>query len=157
MTQQANPSTSDAAGPGTSAAVSPSAAPNIGTLVARSGDLKGELVEFVMGPKFSRALTAELRAAADKYGPLEDDLATLAIDQFALQHRLPDGRTPVQRFVAERRPRLPDEENDVPGGRAAGLRTIWISDGTDGVEADHVVSDAAEAIDLLLDLERARA
>jgi putative hydrolase of the HAD superfamily len=48
-------------------------------------------------------------------------------------------------------------QNDVAGGRAAGLRTIWISDGTDGVEADHVVSDAAEAIDLLLDLERARA
>lgn len=45
-------------------------------------------------------------------------------------------------------------QNDVAGGRAAGLRTIWISDGTDGVEADHVVSDAAEAIDLLLDLER---
>ncbi|MBV6697405.1 HAD family hydrolase [Kitasatospora aureofaciens] len=48
-------------------------------------------------------------------------------------------------------------QNDVVGGRAAGLRTIWVSDGSDGVEADHVVSDAAGAIDLLLGLEGARA
>ncbi|MBW1603492.1 HAD family hydrolase [Streptomyces sp. JJ66] len=48
-------------------------------------------------------------------------------------------------------------QNDVTGGRAAGLRTIWISDGTDRVvEADHVVSGAADAIDLLLGLEGAR-
>ncbi|GAB3950017.1 HAD family hydrolase [Streptomyces sparsus] len=49
-------------------------------------------------------------------------------------------------------------ENDVAGGQAAGLRTIWISGGTErAVEADHVVSGAADAIDLLLGLEGARA
>ncbi|MFI6847082.1 HAD family hydrolase [Kitasatospora sp. NPDC050467] len=48
-------------------------------------------------------------------------------------------------------------QNDVAGGRAAGLRTIWLSDGSDGVEADHVVSNAAEAIELLLGLEGAHA
>jgi putative hydrolase of the HAD superfamily len=48
-------------------------------------------------------------------------------------------------------------QNDVAGGRAAGLRTIWVSDGSDSADADHVVSNAAEAIDLLLSLEGARA
>ncbi|MHA6761967.1 HAD family hydrolase [Streptacidiphilus sp. PAMC 29251] len=42
--------------------------------------------------------------------------------------------------------------NDVGGGRAAGLRTIWVSSGGASMEADHVVSSAAEAIDLLLGL-----
>ncbi|GAA2126218.1 hypothetical protein GCM10009759_78490 [Kitasatospora saccharophila] len=42
-------------------------------------------------------------------------------------------------------------EKDVAGGRAAGLRTIWVSGGNgNAVEADHVVSDAGEAIELLL-------
>lgn len=48
-------------------------------------------------------------------------------------------------------------QNDVAGGRAAGLQTIWVSDGTgDVVEADHVVSGTVEAIDLLLGMEEAR-
>ena len=46
-------------------------------------------------------------------------------------------------------------QNDIDGGRAAGLRTIWISDGGDGVETDHVVADAGEAINLLLGLDGA--
>lgn len=46
-------------------------------------------------------------------------------------------------------------QNDVNGGRAAGFKTIWISDGSDGVETDHVVADAAGAIDLLLGLDGA--
>ncbi len=45
--------------------------------------------------------------------------------------------------------------NDVDGGRTAGLRTIWVSAGGEGVEADHVVSSAAEAVELLLGLAEA--
>ncbi|KJS53177.1 hypothetical protein VM98_26820 [Streptomyces rubellomurinus subsp. indigoferus] len=48
-------------------------------------------------------------------------------------------------------------QNDVAGGRAAGLWTIWVSDGSDGVGADRIVSHASEAIDLMLSLEGARA
>lgn len=49
-------------------------------------------------------------------------------------------------------------QNDVAGGRAAGLRTIWVSDGAEGVvEADHVVPGAADAIALLLGMEEASA
>lgn len=49
-------------------------------------------------------------------------------------------------------------QNDVAGGRAAGLQTIWVSGGAGGVvEADHAVSEAAEAIALLLSLEEASA
>jgi hypothetical protein len=110
MSQQANPPAAFVQGAGTGAVASGGGALDIAALVARSGDLKGELVEFVMGSKFSKALTTRLRAAAEEYGYLDDGSATLVIDHFALQYRLPDGRTPVERFVAERRPRLPDEE-----------------------------------------------
>jgi len=40
--------------------------------------------------------------------------------------------------------------NDIGGGRAAGLRTIWVSPGSGAVDADHVVSTATEAVELLL-------
>ncbi|EST38907.1 hypothetical protein N566_04965 [Streptomycetaceae bacterium MP113-05] len=47
-------------------------------------------------------------------------------------------------------------QNDVSGGRAAGLQTIWVTEGTEvGAEADHVVASAADAITLLLGVEEA--
>ncbi|MEV4356243.1 HAD family hydrolase [Nonomuraea sp. NPDC049625] len=46
-----------------------------------------------------------------------------------------------------------DPEKDVEGGRRAGLRTIWIDRGvTGGVVADHTVTDALSAIELLIQL-----
>ncbi|MEV4013101.1 HAD-IA family hydrolase [Nonomuraea angiospora] len=46
-----------------------------------------------------------------------------------------------------------DPEKDVAGGRRAGLRTIWIDRGvTGGVVADHTVTDALSAIELLIQL-----
>ncbi|MGV9381712.1 HAD family hydrolase [Nonomuraea sp. NPDC003707] len=46
-----------------------------------------------------------------------------------------------------------DPEKDVEGGRRAGLRTIWIDRGvTGGVMADHTVTDALSAIELLIEL-----
>ncbi|MYT33094.1 hypothetical protein GTY73_30935, partial [Streptomyces sp. SID8354] len=78
-------------------------------LVARSGDLKSELVDFAQSPRFARRLDARLDEAADRLGFLDEATAVQTIDQFALQHRLADGSTVVERFVARRRP-LPEDE-----------------------------------------------
>ncbi|MFI6733324.1 HAD family hydrolase [Nonomuraea sp. NPDC050451] len=46
-----------------------------------------------------------------------------------------------------------DPEKDIAGGRRAGLRTIWIDRGvTGGALADHTVTDALSAIELLIQL-----
>ncbi|MCY0963120.1 hypothetical protein [Streptomyces sp. H27-H5] len=79
-------------------------------LVARSGELKGELVEFAQHPRFGRQLTARLRAAGGSGGPLDEGVAVRTVDHFALQHRLHDGTTIVERFVAQRRPPLTADE-----------------------------------------------
>jgi len=79
-------------------------------LLARSADLKGELVAFAKSPRFARRLNTLLFDAADRHGHLDESTAVLTIDHFVLQHRLPDGRTVVERFVAQRRPRLSDDE-----------------------------------------------
>ncbi|MCY0923555.1 MULTISPECIES: hypothetical protein [unclassified Streptomyces] len=78
-------------------------------LVARSGELKGELVEFAQHPRFGRQLTARLRAAGSN-GLLDEGVAVRTVDHFALQHRLHDGTTVVERFVAQRRPPLTADE-----------------------------------------------
>jgi hypothetical protein len=82
----------------------------IGHLVDRAGELKGELVAFAQSPRFARHLDALLFAAADRCGELDEGIAILTIDHFALQYRLSDGRAVVERFVAQRRPRLPEDE-----------------------------------------------
>jgi len=82
----------------------------IGDLIDRAADLKGELVAFAQGPRFARRLDALLFDTVDPDGYLDEAQAVLAIDHFALQHRLSDGRTVVERFVAQRRPRLAEDE-----------------------------------------------
>ncbi len=86
---------------------------SIKDLVARSADLKGELVAFAQTPRFSKQLTARLRSAAGRNGYLDENTAVLTIDHFVLQHRLPDGRTILDRFVAQRRPPLSDDEREM--------------------------------------------
>ncbi|MGX1549145.1 hypothetical protein [Streptomyces adustus] len=69
--------------------------PSLGDLIKRSADLKRGLIQYVQGPRFGRKLTAALLEAAGADRSLEESTAISVIDQFALQHRLPDGRTPV--------------------------------------------------------------
>ncbi|MFE9607248.1 hypothetical protein [Streptomyces sp. NPDC006012] len=78
--------------------------------MARSGDLKSELVAFAQGPRFARRLDAQLDEAADRLGFLDEAAAIETIDHFVLQYRLADGSTVVERFVAQRRPPLPEDE-----------------------------------------------
>jgi hypothetical protein len=88
----------------------------IGDLIDRAADLKGELVAFAQGPRFARRLDALLFDAADPDGYLDEVQAVLTIDHFALQHRLSDGRTVVERFVAQRRPQLAEDEREMALG-----------------------------------------
>lgn len=92
-----------------------SAAPDVSIedLIARSGALKRELVTFTRSSRFAKQLDARLFDAADHRGNVDQSRAILIIDHFALQHRLDDGRTVVERFVAQRHPRLPDDERDM--------------------------------------------
>src|SRR5260370_16058151 len=71
-------------------------------LIERSAELKRHLVQFAQGPRFERSLTAALLEAADPEGELDEAEAIRVIDRFALQRRLPDGKTVVDRFVASR-------------------------------------------------------
>ncbi len=88
-------------------------AASIEELVARSGDLKGELVAFARSPRFASRLAARLSNAADRYGNLDEGSAVRTIDHFALQHRLPDDGTVLERFVAQRQPPLSDDEREM--------------------------------------------
>ncbi len=68
---------------------------------------------FVQSSRFDRQLTARLMDAVDDCGRLDEGLAILIIDHFALQHRLPDGRTVVERFVTQHRPPLTAGEREM--------------------------------------------
>ncbi|HXL18967.1 MAG TPA: hypothetical protein VN961_15750, partial [Streptosporangiaceae bacterium] len=71
-------------------------------LIERSADLKRDLVQFAQGPRFERALTAGLLEVAGPERELDEAETIGVIDRFALQYRLPDGKTVVDRFVASR-------------------------------------------------------
>ncbi|PKW19248.1 hypothetical protein [Saccharopolyspora spinosa] len=86
---------------------------SIDDLVARSADLKGELVKFAQSRRFARQLDARFAEAADGHGYLSEETAVWVIDHFALQDRLAGGRTLPERFIAQRRPRLSDVEQEM--------------------------------------------
>lgn len=93
-------------------------------LVARSGDLKRELVAYAQRSRFERAL----RQALDDY-PDQDPTALL--DHFILQRRLPDGRTVVERFVDERADLAEPERKMLLGWRDV-VEGIFDVQGRDG-------------------------
>jgi hypothetical protein len=70
-------------------------------------------VAFAQGPRFARRLDVVLFEAADDDGFLDEGTAILAMDYFTLQRRLSDGRTVLERFVAQRRPPLSDDEREM--------------------------------------------
>ena len=73
-------------------------------LIERSAELKRDLVGFACSPRMQRPLAAamaEAMAEAD-LEELDDADVIGVIDRFALQYRMPDGKTVVERFVASR-------------------------------------------------------
>ena len=115
----------------------------IDDLIDRAADLKGELLAFAETPRFARRLKPLLVAAAGDEGVLDEATAVATFDHFALQHRLEDGRTVVERFVAQRRPRLADGEREmVLGWRdvVEGCFEVCGFDG-DGVRLHNLIDD----------------
>lgn len=82
-------------------------------LIARSGDLKGELVEYGQGPRFAKQFNARVKNASRSGDPTAEQQIVLAIDHFVLQDRLADGRTVVERFVAEHSASLAEHEREM--------------------------------------------
>ena len=69
-------------------------------LIERSAELKRDLVDFACSPRLERSLAVAMLKAGLKEVEEADAIGT--IDRFALQYRLPDGKTVVDRFVASR-------------------------------------------------------
>ena len=69
-------------------------------LIERSAELKRDLVDFACSPRLERSLAAAMLEAGLE--ELEEADAIGTIDRFALQYRMRDGRTVVDRFVASR-------------------------------------------------------
>jgi hypothetical protein len=60
-------------------------------LVRRSGDLKGELVDFAQGSRFARSFRQALRERFAGAAAVDEEQFINFLDWFVLQHRLPDG------------------------------------------------------------------
>lgn len=67
-------------------------------LIERSAELKRALVAYAQGEAFSGELQ---RFLEERFGgePPDEDHRTNAIDAFLLQHRLADGRTPLEHYL----------------------------------------------------------
>jgi hypothetical protein len=85
---------------------------DVAALVARSGELKRELVAYAMRGPLAKELTAVLDAQVPDLDQLPGVGRAYLIDRFLLEHRLRDGRTPVERFVRARG-ELPRPERDM--------------------------------------------
>ncbi len=121
----------------------PTTSASIEDLIDRAADLKGELVAFAQSPRFRKWLDVLLRDSADDLGCLDEGVAVHAMDRFALQHRLPDGRTVVERFVAQRRPPLSDDERELVLGWGDVVEGCFEVRGGDGeaVELHNLLDD----------------
>lgn len=81
-------------------------------LVARAGQLKPMLVEFATSPRYESEMSlAFARQYPDGFKEIGASLS-MAVDHFALQHKLPSGKTVVEEFVAQH-PELSGEEQDM--------------------------------------------
>ena len=73
---------------------------DLAVLIERSAELKRDLVDFACSPRLERSLAAAMLEAGLEEVEESDAIGT--IDRFALQYRLPDGQTVVDRLVASR-------------------------------------------------------
>lgn len=112
-------------------------------LVARSGDLKRELVAFGQSRRFARHLDDAIWRQVDETGSDSKGDVINAVDRFILQHQLPDGRTVLDIFVRQH-PNLSEEE------RALLLGWRDVVEGT--FEVERRDGDAVVATNLVDDL-----
>ena len=74
--------------------------PLLGSLIERSAELKRALVNFARSPRFERPRTRFMVEAADREAVLSDGELINIIDRFVLEHRLPNGKTVLDQFLA---------------------------------------------------------
>ena len=78
------------------------AEPSLESLIERSAELKRGLVDFACGPRLERHLTRFMQKSVSPDDALEEGEAAGLVDRFALQHRLPNGKTVLEQFLAVR-------------------------------------------------------
>ena len=115
---------------------------DLAVLIERSAELKRDLVDFACGPRLERSLAAAMLEAGLE--EIDEGDAISTIDRFALQYRLPDGQTVVDRFVASR-PDLTAADREMLLGWRDPVEGIFEIRGQDG--------DAIILLNLLDDLE----
>jgi hypothetical protein len=76
--------------------------PSLESLIERSAELKRALVDFVCGPQLERHLSRFMQKSVSPGEVLEEGDAAGLVDRFALQHRLPNGKTVLDQFLASR-------------------------------------------------------
>jgi hypothetical protein len=81
-------------------------------LLRRAGDLKGELVAFSQQPRYERAASRFLAEYGNSLGDGDEQRLMLLWDSFVLEHKLPNGRTVVEQFVAAH-PQLTEPEREM--------------------------------------------
>jgi hypothetical protein len=84
----------------------------IASLVERSAELKRDLLEFALQPRFDRDRREVLRDHFPNRFVDDESELIAALDYFLLQHELRTGRTVVERFAASR-PDLPGDEREL--------------------------------------------
>ena len=75
--------------------------PSLASLIERSAELKRALVGFALSPRFERQMEGFVLESGSDEIPDEGE-AIDAIDRFALQHTLPNGKTVLDQFLASR-------------------------------------------------------
>jgi hypothetical protein len=76
--------------------------PSLAPLIERGAELKRALVGFALSPRFGRQLEQFMLEATDPWQELSEGEAIGVIDRFALQRRLPNGKTVLDQFLAAR-------------------------------------------------------
>jgi hypothetical protein len=117
---------------------------SLASLIERSAELKRALVDFACGPRFERHLARFTLEAAGPEGELSEGEAIAVIDRFALQDRMPNGKTVLDRFLASRPGLTPADREMLRGWRdpVEGIYEIRAKD-----------RDAIMLLNLLDDLE----
>jgi hypothetical protein len=117
---------------------------SLASLIERSAELKRALVDYACGPRFERHLAPFMLEAAGPGGELSEAEAIGIIDRFALQHRLPNGKTVLDQFLASR-PDLTPADREMLRGWHDPVEGIFEIRGKDG--------DSITLLNLIDDLE----
>jgi hypothetical protein len=106
------------------------AEPSLESLIERSAELKRALVDFACSPRLERHLTRFMQKSVSPDQVLDEGDAAGLIDRFALQHRLPNGKTVIDQFMASR-PDLSAADRDMLRGWRDPVEGVFENRGKD--------------------------